>query len=738
MCRKSIFATLSIVVLVLSIGPLTSRTRAELIGYWKFDETAGMVAADSAGGDDDGTLTSDEYAWVDGRSGGALEYLVMEETDAAVEIPTANMSVAAGTVAMWGYLTDPQASTSGRYFFGHTTDPRFANRIQIYMQEGTTPSTLLDIGLGDQHNRRNDIVEIPLEEWVHVALTWDSGRYLVFVNGEQVDIGNYTGLDTFHPTAHIGNDGSTAAYEPFVGRMDEVRIYDHALNEGEILAAMKSAPLPRASGPKPKDGELYLQTWANLEWRAGDFAVSHDVYIGDNFDDVNEGAAATFMGNQTETSILAGFPGYAVPGGFVAGTTYYWRVDEVNDAHPESPWKGEIWSFSIPPKTAYFPDPADGAEFVDPETTLSWTAGNGAMLHTVYVGDNFDDVNDATDGAISATTTYTPPSPFEMEKVIYWRVDEFDGSETHKGDVWAFTTPGAVGNADPANGAVDVQMNTVLTWTAADNAASHELYFGTDAGAVENAASHELYFGTDAGAVENATTDSPEYVGPRALGAVSYDPGGLEWETSYAWRVDEVYPTGTVKGLVWTFTTADFLLVDDFESYDDIDPLPGEPGLNRIFDKWIDGFGTTTNGALVGNELPPYAEQNIVRSGSQSMNYSYDTNLKISEATLTLEYPRDWTEGGVTKLVIWFRGRGANDPERMFVALNGNAVVYHDDPAATQISGWNSWTIDLQEFADQGVNLANVNTITIGFGTKDVPAAGGTGIVYFDDIRLYR
>ena len=202
--------------------------------------------------------------------------------------------------------------------------------------------------------------------------------------------------------------------------------------------------------------------------------------------------------------------------------------------------------------------------------------------------------------------------------------------------------------------------------------------------------------------------------------------------------MDEVYPTGTVKGLVWTFTTADFILVDDFESYDDIDPLPGEAGVNRIFDKWIDGFGTTTNGALVGNDMPPYAETIVVHGGAQSMIYSYDNNLKTSEATLTLVYPRDWTESDVARLSLWFRGASANVADRMFVALNGTAVAYHDDPAATQITGWNRWVIDLQAFADQGVNLANVSTITIGIGTKNSPAAGGAGTMYFDDIRLYR
>ena len=82
-----------------------------------------------------------------------------------------------------------------------------------------------------------------------------------------------------------------------------------------------------------------------------------------------------------------------------------------------------------------------------------------------------------------------------------------------------------------------------------------------------------------------------------------------------------------------------------------------------------------------------------------------------------------------------FRGASGNAAERMFVALNSTAVAYHADPAATQITGWNEWVIDLAAF---GVDLTNVSTITIGFGTKDSPAAGGSGEVYFDDIRLVR
>ncbi|MHC4328665.1 MAG: hypothetical protein ACYSWW_11160 [Planctomycetota bacterium] len=486
------------------------------------------------------------------------------------------------------------------------------------------------------------------------------------------------------------------------------------------LVISSSAPITKARRPEPANGALYADTWVNLSWMPGDLAVSHDVYLGDDFDGVNNGTPSSpgFVGNQSSTFIVAGFPGFPYPEGLVPGTTYYWRIDEVNDAEPNSPWKGDVWSFSIPPKTAYFPDPADGTDFVDPNATFSWTGGFGAKLHTVYLGTNFNDVNNAVGGAPQGTTTFTP-GPLESEKIYYWRVDEFDAFETYKGDVWAFTTPGAVGNPQPANGAVDVQMTSTLSWTPADNAASHELYFGTD---VE--------------AVKNATTASPEYIGPRALGAESYEPGGLAWDSSYAWRVDEVYPDGTVKGLVWSFSTADFIVVDDFESYNDIDPP--DPNSNRIFDKWIDGFGTTTNGALVGNDLPPYAEQTVVHGGAQSMIYRYDNNLKTSEATLTLVYPRDWTEEGVGNLSLWIRGDFANAAERMYVALNGNAIVYNDDPAVAQTSIWTEWVIPLQAFADQSVDLTNVNTISIGLGDKNNIVAGGSGVIYVDDIRLYR
>jgi hypothetical protein len=157
---------------------------------------------------------------------------------------------------------------------------------------------------------------------------------------------------------------------------------------------------------------MYEDTWVNVFWTPGGFAVSHDVYFSDNFDGVNAGAEGTFLGNQLTTDFIVGFPGFAFSDGLVPGTTYYWRVDEVNEAEPNSPWKGDVWSFSIPPKTAYAPDPADGAESVALDAQLSWAPGFAAKLHTLYFGDNFDDVNSAAGGPLLGDATFTtPPRP---------------------------------------------------------------------------------------------------------------------------------------------------------------------------------------------------------------------------------------------------------------------------------------------------------------------------------------
>jgi hypothetical protein len=685
---------------------LMSPVQAQLIGYWKFDESSGTTAADSAGGDNDGTI-SENVVWQPdfGKKAGAV--LLDGESTAHVEFPTVGMSATSGTFALWGYLSEPQPSQT-RYFFGHTTQPSYNNRIQMYMDGSNTE---LDLGLGDSHTRQTNIMVLETEVWYHVALTWDNGNYFVYINGEEVANGTYTGLGNLHDFAWIGNDGNPVSEgtEGFGGMLDEVRVYNIALNADQIQAVMRGEPLPLASRPNPTDGTIILNTWVNISWAPGDFAVSHDVYIGDIFDDVNNGDESTFVGNQVDTFFVAGFPGFAIPDGLVPGTTYYWRVDEVNEAEPNSPWKGKIWSFSVAPKTAYEPEPADGAESVDIDVTLSWTPGYGSKLHTVYFGDNFDDVNNATGGQALGGTSYSPGT-LDMAKAYYWRVDEFDIVETHKGAVWSFITQGAAGNPSPAKGAVDITQTPVLTWTPGVFADTYDVYFGTD-------------------------PTSLELKGSGNLGSESFEPGQLEWNATYYWRIDEANNAEADSpwtGPLWSFTTANFLIIDDMESYNDLDPA--DPLSNRIFNAWLDGYGDPTNGSLVGYDNPPFAEQTIVHSGSQSMPFFYDNSAAgKSEATLTLTSNRDWTVNGVDTLTIWFRGSTGNTAENLYVAINGNAVVNNDNPEAAQRMVWTQWNIDLQTFADQGVNLSSVNSITLGLSS----VAGGTGTLYFDDIRLY-
>ncbi|MHC4437763.1 MAG: PA14 domain-containing protein [Planctomycetota bacterium] len=648
-------------------------------------------------------------------------------------------------------------------------------------------------------------------------------------------------------------------------------------------------PVYYATDPTPEDGAFISGIWVTLGWSPGDFAASHDVYMGDNFEDVNNSTGDTYRGNQADVFYVAGFPGYAFPDGLVHGTTYYWRVDEVNEAHPDSPWEGPVWSFTVPPKKAYHPNPGNGVKFVDPDATLDWTAGYDVRLHYLYFGDNFADVEagtgDTNKGHVMGTSF--DPGTLERDKTYYWRVDEFDGAETHTGDVWSFTVAGETGGlkaeffnnrslgGEPALTRIDPQID--FSWgngtTRGENSPAENInvdefsarwsgvleidvtdeyifrvnanngfrlwldgrlivdywdnpttsnreskpielaggttcnirmeYFeGADTATAqlywensvrpreiipqaalsppvkasrphpENgaedakmmpvitwypgdfAASHEVYFGADKDAVVNATTASPEYKGTMALGSESYDPGKLAWDTTYYWRIDEVNalnPDSPWIGSLWSFSTGDFIVIDDFEDYD--------VGENQVWYSWLDGLGYgeagtpgyypgNGTGSAVGNDNVWFPlEDTVIHGGLYSLPYSYDNNKQgyanYSEIEKTLDYPRDWTEEEVAELSLWFSGDPANDPEPMYAAVSNiageSAVVVHDNPGIAQIEMWTEWIIPLQSFADQGVDLTDVDKIMIGFGTRgNQTIPGGAGSVLFDDIRLYR
>ena len=891
-------------VLILSMA---SNISAELVGYWPLNGDAlDMV------GNHHGTLVGGASFVVDTTRGMVLS---VDGVDGHIEVPNSPDMVfnASASYTIMAWASVPQVPAGWHAVMAKSRDQGTHYGIWIC-------DTAQWMG-GGWDNRGSAVVP---QVWVHIAYVQDgaAGTGTTYINGA-VDWSGGPRDGSGAGDFWIG--GAASVTEFFGGMIDEVRVYNHALTEEEIQVVMLSGGkgYPYSSGPVPKDGAVHADTWASMSWRAGDFAVSHDIYFGENFDDVNDGTGDTFRGNQTDTFYIAGFPGFAYPDGLVNGSTYYWRIDEVNDADPNSPWKGDVWSFSIPPKTAYSPNPTDGAEFVDLNAQLKWTAGFGTKLHYIVFGEDFAQVSSAVAGIPSGTANYNP-GQLNLAKTYYWRVDEFDGAEKHKGQVWSFTTEGAVSGPNPADGAADVKPSVVLGWVA---------------GAV--AASHEVYFGTDADAVAVATKTSPEYKGPKSLGEESYDPGKLSLNTTYYWRIDEVNdsPDSPWAGNVWSFTTGDFFVIDDFEDYN--------AGENQIWYAWHDGLGYGTpgtadyfagneTGAAVGDETTAsYTEETIVHGGGQSMPVIYDNNKqnysKYSEVELKLTDPRDWTEQGVSELSLWFRGYPAstgsfvegpvgtytmtasgadiwavngveadefhfaykmltgagsivvkvvsventnvwakagvmiretldpdsahammvvtpgsgvsfqrrpgtaqtsldttttaitapywvklersisggftashsangttwttqgtenvpmgsnvyiglavtahnaaatceavfsnvtttgnvsgqwthqdigiasNDAEPLYVAVSNStgtpALVVNDDPAAAQADTWTEWIIPLQAFADQGINLTNVDRIAIGMGTRgNMTAPGGSGKMFFDDIRLY-
>jgi len=438
MCKKLILLVSVVLVLDLVLISGAGAADPDLIGWWKFEEASGTLF-DQSDNHNDGTPYNGVLYQQAGQEGyalgfdGADDYIVIGttgrptdtfsfggwfKTSVTHEIDTQDTS-STGGVNNQRYAFDPQHGGDSNGGAGLSIG---INGVSVYEHgSGYMPATAVyETDLGD--------------DWNHIMIVYDNKQPTIYLNGRAV----LTGLSSPRAIVNSPIQIGGMAYGYFEGLMDEVYIYNRVLSPAEIG---KLAARPKAWSPDPPSGAMYSNTWVSMGWRAGYFAVSHDVYMGDNFEDVNNGTADTFRGNQPVDSLyfVAGFTGYAYPDGLVPGTTYYWRIDEVNEADPNSPWKGPVWSFWIPSKKAYEASPADGSLFIDPNVTLTWTAGFNSVLHTVYFGENFDEVNNAAEGLSQINTTYTPGT-LELEKTYYWRVDERDTSTTHKGDVWSFKT----------------------------------------------------------------------------------------------------------------------------------------------------------------------------------------------------------------------------------------------------------------------------------------------------------
>ncbi len=776
MCRRLIY----LVVFALVLGVVSRGISADdpyLMGWWRLDESSGTTAIDASGNDRHGVLV-DGPVRITGVHGGALEFTGGNHV--AVPGYDGVLGTQSRTSMGWVNVTKTSASII-------TWGPTGSGTKWVMRTHNGPANLRVECGQGNIWGT-TDLVD---GEWHHVAAvleddgTPDNSEILLYVDGQLDPIdpgGRANAIKTssggeFRIAYDLNNTGRT-----FDGLMDDVRVYNRALSADEIRAIMEDpGTVTGAMAPDPANGAVVETTWYMLSWTPGDLAISHQVYIGESFDDVNEGRVEPI--STAASFLVVGF-GEPYPTGLTPGLTYYWRVDGINEAESDSPWKGSVWSFSVRPDTAWNPVPADGAKFVDPNTTLRWDPGVGAVAFYVYFGDNFEDVNNATGVDFITETTYNP-GLLEIGKTYYWRVDGSDFQTVQRGKVWSFTTasPGGgvigeyfnnlelsgvpiltridqnidfdFGTGSPEPGVVN-EDGFSIRWRGEVEAAFSEAYtfytrtndgsrlwvddklivdkwawvnrvvdtrsepieliagqrysfrmdfFNEDEEAEAHlmwesasqpkgivpaaalwpplhagspipsngqtgakltpllrwtpgiyAASHEVYLGADEEAVRNATKASPEFKATKALGDESYNPDKLAWHTTYYWRVDEVnnlHPDSPWIGTIWSFTTGDFLLVDNFEDYTDDDAAG-----RAIWQHWIDGFGVANNGSQVGYLLPPYTEQTIIHSGRQSMPLLYNNidGVTNSEASLTLTAPRDWTDEGVTDLSLWFRG----------------------------------------------------------------------------------
>jgi hypothetical protein len=572
-------------------------------------------------------------------------------------------------------------------------------------------------------------------------------------------------------TAELTTDNQVGTHQPFAmyyhvqgfqpgvtyyWRVDEIEA-NGTMHAGDVWS-FTAAPLT-AYQANPWDGAKGIDPQAaELSWSAGSGADSHDVYFGSSRDDVANGTGDTFKGNQLAVA-------YA-PGALAANTTYYWRVDEVDAAGTKT--VGPVWSFtSRGPrdgvKAEYFLGMGLGGEpvltQVEPVIDHSWGEDEVAAKLVDNVSARWTAVLE-----VPFTETYTLITTSD-DGVRLWLdgrrvIDNWTdhGSTVNRAKVdlvsgqpyllvmewyenggsaiaqlsWESpsiprqTIPAGVlqlplvaATPSPQQGATDVSQTTQLRWVAG-----------------EKAAQHEVYFSEDRDAVANRTAPVARLAGDQTV----FDPGLLQWNKTYFWRVDEVNDADADspwQGNVFSFTTADFLVVDDFEAY--TDNMEAE---EAVFQTWIDGL-TNQTGSVAGygqSAGGTFNELSIVHDGRQAMPLDYN-NVNApyySEVERTWSAAQDWTANGADTLVLYVRGKGGNNASQpLYVGLEdkgGNSgVVTAPDTAILKSSTWIEWRIPLSAF---GVNAAAISKMTIGIGDKSKPTAGGAGRIFIDGIRV--
>ncbi len=432
---------LTSIVFVLGVGMGTSLCRGSLVSWWRLDSLDAGGQFPDVVGSNPGTPSGATAVDTAVKQIGAGSARFAGDGDINVgQGALMFVGKTAMTITAW---INPQGTTGVQCVFSRTTGNNACYSLRM---EGTK----LRAGLftnGGWNLSVADGQDMPTGTWTHVAMVYDGSSTTRYVNGKvngAVMATTGTALAQ-QGTAQVAAIGSRAAGKDqrFTGNIDDVRVYDHALTPDELQLVMAggSGQYPYASKPAPADGGLNAARNARLTWKAGDLAVSHKVYFGPEPNAVAAAAEGTLLGETKEAAFVVS--------GLEPGVTYYWRVDEINNGEPNSPWVGAVWSFLVPPLSAYGPSPTDAMQYVSSSPTLSWKPGLGSMLHYVYFG---TDPGALAGGVPQTGTTYVPAGPLEFGRTYYWRVDESDpvANVTTPGAVWSLTVVPIIPPAEDA------------------------------------------------------------------------------------------------------------------------------------------------------------------------------------------------------------------------------------------------------------------------------------------------
>ncbi len=778
MSKKLVYLTTIVLALGLAQTSLGDAADPNLIGWWRFDEGAGTTAADSSGNDMHGVLVNDPLWHDDGPRNGCLFF---DGYDAYVQVAqhdSLNPSAGDFTVVFWANV-EMTSGTRGDTNWDLVVAKRDSGSIGYYVgadrtQGGGAGRTAYRFMLGDTAANRKDTayLQVPLGEWVFVAAVLERAQ-----NAQKISVdGGQTWATTTPPAGPIAPDrdlgigwdiGQNNYW--FHGKIDDVALFSRALSDGQIRLIMQEGMTPAlAKNAYPQNGAADVPRDVTLSWAPGLYAATHDVYFGTTFEDIDAAGRTSPLGvlvSQGQDTVAYD------PGPLAFEQTYFWRVDEVNGPPDYTVFKGDVWRFEVEPVayalagrhiTATASSSSSDEEgpvntingsgltpddLHSVDTTQMWLSGEVADGESAWIRYEFDEVysldrmlvwnhNSMTeslvglgiqeamieyslDGAawmsLGDNHEFAPASGkadcacgttvnFAGAAAKYVRitaVSNWKGIFRQYGlsEVRFLYIPMSARQPDPVSGATDLEPELTLSWRSGRQAAEHDVYLSTDEQAVVD------------GAVPATTISEP-----------SFDPGMLNLAQTYYWRVDEVNDAAAIplwEGDVWSFSTQEYIVVEDFETYTDVEG-------STIFQTWIDGWENGTC-SQVGHWDPPFAETAIVHGGSQGMPLTYSNTKEpfYAEAERFFDDPQDWTLYGIGTLTLYVRGALENTGQ-LYIKIN-NAKVFYDGDIASLI--WQAWSIDLSTV---NTNLASVSKLTIG-----IEGADAAGILYIDDIQLH-